>query len=85
VRARPTINFPLRNETFDFRARFEATYRDSLGRPSRLSCSDVEGSVVWVQEYVRYRLNGCTRDQSIDKVTQQIGGRSIPAVCRQAL
>ena len=44
-----------------------------------------EGDGVWIQEYVRYRLNGCTRDQSIDKVTQQIDGRGIPAVCRQAL
>jgi len=43
---------------------------------------DAEGDVVWIQEYVRYRLNGCTHDQSIDKVTQQIDGRGIPAVCR---
>jgi len=27
-------------------------------------------------------LNGCTHAQSIDKVTQQIDGRGVPAVCK---
>jgi hypothetical protein len=76
-----TINFPPRNETFDFRAWLEAKYRDSLGRPSGLSYSDVEGSVVWVQEYLRYRLNTCSHEQAVERVRIQIAGGGIPGVC----
>jgi hypothetical protein len=76
-----TINFPPRNETYDFRAWLETTYATTLGRQAGLSYSDVEGSVVWVQEYLRYRLNVCTHEQAVERVRTQIAGGGVPAVC----
>jgi predicted Zn-dependent protease len=76
-----TINFPPRNETYDFRAWLESEYSSALGRPAGLSYSDVEGSVVWVQEYLRYRLNMCSHDQSVERVRIQIAGGGVPGVC----
>jgi len=52
------------------------------GRATVKTVVDAEGDEVWIQEYVRHRLNGCTHDQSIDKVTRQIDGEGIQAVCR---
>ena len=49
---------------------------------SKVEFLGAEGDVVWIQEYLRYRLNGCTHAQSIDKVTQQIEGRGVPPVCK---
>jgi hypothetical protein len=37
---------------------------------------------VWIQEYLRYRLNGCTHAQSVDKVSLQIDGQGVQPVCR---
>ena len=76
-----TINFPPRNETYDFRAWLESKYANGLGRPAGLSYSDVEGSVVWVQEYLRYRLNLCSHEQAVERVRIQIAGGGIPGVC----
>jgi hypothetical protein len=76
-----TINFPPRNETYDFRNWLESEYSTALGRPAGLSYSDVEGSVVWVQEYLRYRLNMCSHEQAVERVRIQIAGGGIPGVC----
>jgi hypothetical protein len=76
-----TINFPPRNETYEFRNWLESTYAQRLGRPAGLSYSDVEGSVVWVQEYLRYRLNTCSHEQAVERVRIQIGGGGVPGVC----
>ena len=35
------------------------TYRDGLRRGSVASFVDIEGTIVWTQEYLRYRVNGC--------------------------
>jgi hypothetical protein len=75
------INFPPRNETYDFRNWLETTYAQKLGRPAGLSYSDVEGSVVWVQEYLRYRLNTCSHEQAVERVRIQIAGGGVPGVC----
>jgi hypothetical protein len=75
------INFPPRNETYDFRTWLETKYKDGLGRAAESSYADVEGSVVWVQEYMRYRLNGCSDSQATDRVTIQIKGGGIVSVC----
>jgi len=75
------IAFPPRDETYEFRLQLEDFYKTDLGRATVKTVVDAEGDVVWIQEYVRYRLNGCTHDQSIDKVNQQIDGRGIPAMC----
>jgi len=76
-----TINFPPRNETYEFRGWLESKYADTLGRPAGLSYSDVEGSVVWVQEYLRYRLNVCSHEQAVERVRIQIAGGGVPGVC----
>jgi len=75
------INFPPRNETYEFRGWLESKYAYTLGRASGLSYSDVEGSVVWVQEYLRYRLNTCSHEQAVERVRIQIAGGGVPGVC----
>ncbi len=75
------IGFPPRNETYEFRNWLESKYVNTLGRPAGLSYSDVEGSVVWVQEYLRYRLNLCSHEQSVERVRIQIAGGGVPGVC----
>jgi hypothetical protein len=37
---------------------------------------------VWVLEYFRYRLNGCTHGDAVTRVFQQILGQGIQPVCR---
>jgi len=78
------INFPPRNETYEFRGWLESTYANTLGRPAGLSYSDVEGSVVWVQEYLRYRLNACSHEEAVERVRIQIAGGGVPGVCGAA-
>ena len=77
-----TIPFPPRNETYAMRLELETIYRDELKRQPSQSAVDVEGDVVWTQEYLRYRLNGCTHGQAADRVMAQIDGRGIQPVCR---
>jgi hypothetical protein len=78
------INFPGRDQTHRFRVSLEPVYRDTLHRGKVFSFADVEGSVVWLQEYLRYRLNGCDHDQATEKVRLQILGAGIQAVCGSA-
>jgi hypothetical protein len=80
--ARQTINFPGRQETLRFGIQLEDIYRADLGRAAVQTRVDAEGDVVWIQEYLRYRLNACTHDQSITRVEEQIAGRGVPATCR---
>jgi hypothetical protein len=53
------VDFPPRNEPFDFRTQLEAKYRDQLKRTAVSTFVDIEGDIVWTQEYLRYRVNGC--------------------------
>ena len=48
------VEFPPRNETLAFRTMLETKYRQSLQRPPGPSYADVEGDVVWAQEYLCY-------------------------------
>lgn len=75
------IAFPPRNEGLDFMTRLDNTYRDSLGRALGSSPINNEGAVVWVLEYLRYRLNGCTHGDATSKVLQQIRTGAIAPVC----
>jgi hypothetical protein len=80
-----TIQFPARNETVAFRIWLEARYGpDGLNRDNGPSYADVEGSVVWVQEYLRYRLNACTHDQAVVRIRFQIDGGGVLGVCGTA-
>ena len=76
-----TVAFPPRNESLDFRNALEAKYRDELRRGVVQTAVDNEGDVVWVQEYLRYRVNSCSHAVAVDKVFAQIDGRGVQAVC----
>ena len=66
--AQGLIAFPPRNEPVDFRNQLEAKYRDGLRRSPSSTFVDLEGDVVWITEYTRYRVNGCEHDESVQKV-----------------
>jgi hypothetical protein len=75
------IPFPPRNEGLLFMNTLDATYRDALRRSLGASVVNNEGAVVWVLEYLRYRLNGCNHGDATTKVIQQIRGLGIQPVC----
>lgn len=75
------IAFPPRNEPFDFRIQLEAKYRDGLRRNPVSSYVDIEGTVVWTQEYLRYRLNGCPHQDAVARVFRQVDGFGVQPVC----
>jgi hypothetical protein len=75
------IAFPPRNEGLLFMTELDSTYRDSLGRPLGSSVVNNEGAVVWVLEYLRYRLNGCNHGDATTKVLQQVRGLGIQPGC----
>ena len=76
------MQFPPRNESLDFRIQLEVKYRDGLKRSATSTSVDNEGDVVWTQEYLRYRVNGCGHAVAVQDVFAQIDGRAAPAVCR---
>jgi len=76
------VSFPPRNEPFAFRQQLETTYRDGLRRGAVTSFVDIEGTIVWTQEYLRYRVNGCGHTDALSRVTQQILGGGIQPVCQ---
>jgi hypothetical protein len=75
------ISFSPRNGTFAFRLELEALYRDTLGRLPTPTAVDIEGDVVWITEYLRYRLNRCSHTQATERVFQQIDGIGIQPTC----
>lgn len=76
-----TIPFPPRNEGLLFMNQLDAAYRDRLRRSLGTSFVDNEGAVVWVLEYLRYRLNRCNHGDATTKVFQQIRGQGIQPIC----
>lgn len=76
-----TATFPARQQPLDFMVQLEAKYRDGLRRASSASFVDVEGNVIWTQEYYRYRVSTCDHFSSQQKVFDQIDGRGIAADC----
>lgn len=67
------VTFPPRNETLDFLNQLDAYYRDALARPlADPHYVDMEGEAVWLQEYLRLRVNGLTHDQAVAGVKRQI-------------
>ena len=75
------VAFPPRNETFAFRTALEARYRDDLRRAAGPTYADVEGSVVWVSEYLLYRIHQCDHARAMAKVRMQIQGAGLPSIC----
>jgi hypothetical protein len=78
------VTFPPRNEPFDFRLQLETKYRDGLRRGAGTSFVDIEGDIVWVQEYLRYRVNLCDHATAIQKVFLQIDGAGVQPTCGNA-
>ena len=76
------VQFPPRNEPLDFRNQLEAKYRDGLKRTPVSTTVDREGDVVWIQEYLRYRVNSCGHAAAVQSVLTQIDGHAAPPVCR---
>ena len=75
------VTFPPRNEPFAFRQQLETTYRDGLRRGAVSTFVDIEGTIVWTQEYLRYRVNGCGHTDAVNRVVSQILGGGIQPVC----
>ena len=75
------IPFPPRTEGLDFMNQLESVYRDRLRRGASLVYVDNEGRVVWILEYLRYRLNGCRHADATTRVFQQILGQGIQPTC----
>lgn len=74
------IVFPPRNESLDFRGQLEAKYQ-AMGRSQTGTHVDPEGSVIWTQEYMRYRVNECAHATAVQKVFQQIDGGAVSDTC----
>lgn len=79
------VAFPPRNEPFAFRVELEAFYRDALRRGLTSTFVDIEGDIVWTQEYLRYRVNGCEHVQATVNVLRQIDGGGIAPICAGVL
>lgn len=77
-----TVVFPPRNESLDFKNQLETKYRDGLHRSGSSTSIDAEGDVVWTQEYLRYRMNGCGHAIAVQNVFVQIDGFPAPALCK---
>lgn len=75
------VAFPGRNDSFDFRNQLETKYQTGLGRSASATFVDREGEVVWTQEYIRYRVNGCDHGSAVQRVLAQIDGNAPGQVC----
>jgi hypothetical protein len=73
--------FPPRNEPFLFRTNLESKYRDDLHREAASSFVDIEGTVVWTQEYLRYRVSNCGHAEAVAKVLHEVDGLAAEPEC----
>jgi hypothetical protein len=76
------IAFAPRDQALLFMNELENAYRTTLGRAQGSSYVNAEGAVVWVLEYLRYRLNACGHGDAAQKVVTQIRGGGIQPTCR---
>jgi hypothetical protein len=63
---------PARNETVDFRNQLETKYQTGLRSSAVTTAVDREGEVIWIQEYIRYRVSGCDHGTAVQRVMTQI-------------
>ncbi len=76
-----SVAFPSRDEPIAFRRQLDGVYQNQLRRATRSTFVDMEGSTVWIQEYLRYRLSGCGHAQAAQFVLSEIDGAAAPADC----
>jgi hypothetical protein len=74
------VLFPPRDQVLDFRRQLETKYQQ-MGRAQQPTFVDIEGSVIWTQEYMRYRVNRCDHTTAVQKVFAQIDGGAPSATC----
>lgn len=77
------VLFPSRGDSFEFRNQLETKYQTGLNRDATSTFVDREGEVVWVQEYMRYRVNGCDHAGASQRVFAQIDGNPPAAICAE--
>ena len=75
------VTFPARTDTADFRNQLETKYQTGLRRAASATFVDREGEVVWIPEYLRYRVNGCDHATATQRVLAQIDGNPPGPVC----
>ncbi|MGH9383746.1 MAG: hypothetical protein ACRD2N_05620 [Vicinamibacterales bacterium] len=73
----PAVVFPDRSEPFRFRVELEDVYR-GLGFPLTETYVNIEGAVIWISEYLRYRLSACTHQDAINRVFFGIDNLTTP-------
>jgi len=66
------IAFPPRNATLEFLESLEDRYRNAMQRPPRETHIDAEGTAVWMESYLRYRVHGHTHEVAVLRVMQDI-------------
>lgn len=77
-----SVAFPPRNEPFAFRQQLETVYQVQLRRNPISTFVDIEGTIVWTTEYLRYRVSGCDHATAAQLVIAQIGGAAPTAGCQ---
>lgn len=77
------VTFPWRNEPNDFYKQLLAVYANELRAAPPATYVDSEDAVVWVREYLRYRMSNCNHTDATNKVLQQIRGLGRPPVCTE--
>jgi hypothetical protein len=70
--AEDPIPFPPRNEAYLFFQDLQALYRDELRRPQTATSVDAEGQTVWLTEYFRFHVNGCTHEVASSRTLTEI-------------
>ncbi|MEO8679014.1 MAG: BACON domain-containing protein [Vicinamibacterales bacterium] len=80
--ASPTglIAFPPRDQVFDFRRQLEVKYQQ-MGRGLSATYVDIEGSGIWMEQYMYHRANACSHTQAQEKVFNEIDGKGVQTVC----
>jgi hypothetical protein len=78
------IGFPPRNEPNAFFQDLTVLYRDFLKRPQTASTYvDPEGENVWLTEYFRFYLNGCSHQEAVSRTLAEITSGGTQPVCGQ--
>ncbi len=81
--ATAVVEFPPRDVTLAFMLLLDAKYQQ-MGRAPILSVIDREGIVIWLLEYLRYSVNGCSHEEASANVLIQITSRvGPPPICRK--
>ena len=79
--SRALVVFPPRNEPNVFFQNLQAFYRDVIGRSQVATYVDPEGQNVWLTEYFRFYLNGCSHDEASSRTINEIVTGNVLQTC----